>query len=183
MINQSNRRVGRVPVIESASAPWCLAARFDLPFRLGSLNAVAFLNPTDELFGTALDDVEIVAGELSPLLPGLTLELRPLSLQRSSFVTSSTVRSRLRFARSRAVQRTESPVSSCPVYADSAACRRGVINLETNCVTGSSASNARGRPSSARAVVALEVLVEQDEVAPMRIVLELLRSTECRTLS
>src|SRR5262249_50830402 len=118
-----------------------------------------------------------------PLLPGLTLELRPLSLQRSSFVTSSTVRSRLRFARSRAVQRTESPVSSCPVYADSAACRRGVINLETNCVTGSAASNARRRPSSARAVVALEVLVEQDEVAPMRIVLELLRSTECRTLS
>jgi hypothetical protein len=43
--------------------------------------AVALLQLAFELFAAALDDVEIVIGELAPLLLGGTLELLPVALR------------------------------------------------------------------------------------------------------
>src|SRR5262245_55068532 len=54
----------------------------DLPFGLVASDAVAFLNPAHELLGLALDEVQIVIGQHTPLLANLALELIPLSLER-----------------------------------------------------------------------------------------------------
>src|SRR5215471_19611953 len=55
---------------------------FDLLFGLGSSHAVPLLNETHELLRLTLDDVQIVIGQLAPLLARLALELIPLSLER-----------------------------------------------------------------------------------------------------
>jgi hypothetical protein len=52
-----------------------------LPFGLVACEPVSFLNSADKLFGTTLNLVEVVIGELSPLLPNTTLDLRPLTFE------------------------------------------------------------------------------------------------------
>jgi hypothetical protein len=52
---------------------------FDLPLRLFAGDAVVLLNPTHQLLALALDLVELVVGQLAPLLQGLAAELLPVA--------------------------------------------------------------------------------------------------------
>src|SRR5882757_6787865 len=51
----------------------------DLALRLVPRNAVALLQPAGELLALALDHIEVVVGELAPLLLSLALELFPVA--------------------------------------------------------------------------------------------------------
>ena len=48
---------------------------FDLPLRVIPADAVAFLDFADQLIAFAGDDVQVVVGELAPLLLDLALDL------------------------------------------------------------------------------------------------------------
>src|SRR5262245_26866873 len=61
---------GRVVLVNS---------RFDLALGFVLRHAVALLKPAAELHALALDDVEVVAGELAPLLLNLAFELLPIA--------------------------------------------------------------------------------------------------------
>ena len=50
----------------------------DLLFRLGSVQAISLLKPPEELLALAGDDIEVIVGELPPLLPDLPFDLLPL---------------------------------------------------------------------------------------------------------
>src|SRR5437763_16103719 len=51
----------------------------DLPLGFVPLKTVALLDPADELGALALDQIEIVIGELAPLLLHLAFQLFPIS--------------------------------------------------------------------------------------------------------
>jgi hypothetical protein len=55
--------------------------RVKLPFGLITCDPVAFLDLADELLRATLDLIQIIIGQLSPLLTNLSLELCPLTLQ------------------------------------------------------------------------------------------------------
>src|SRR5262249_54065798 len=54
----------------------------ELALRFLAIAAITLLDLPDEHFGMALCLIEVVVRELAPLLSDLTLQLRPLSLQR-----------------------------------------------------------------------------------------------------
>jgi hypothetical protein len=60
----------------------------DLALGLVPRHAVALLKPAAELRALTLDDVEIVVGELAPLLLSLAFELFPIASTRSQFIAS-----------------------------------------------------------------------------------------------
>src|SRR5215207_5228599 len=51
----------------------------DLPFGFVAADAVTFLDASEQLVALAGDDVEVVVGQLAPLLLGLALELFPVA--------------------------------------------------------------------------------------------------------
>src|ERR1700722_341999 len=66
-----------------------LAAHAQVFFKLAHLSlslvaryAVAFLHPTGQHFGIALDDFQIIVGQLAPLLLNLSTDLFPLTADR-----------------------------------------------------------------------------------------------------
>src|SRR5262245_65934965 len=56
----------------------------DLFLSLVASDAVALLDLADELFAAALDQIDVVVGQLAPLFADQSLELRPLALKRVS---------------------------------------------------------------------------------------------------
>jgi hypothetical protein len=53
----------------------------NLTFGFVTRDAIPFLNPAEELFALAMNSVNIVVGELSPLLADFALQLVPLSFE------------------------------------------------------------------------------------------------------
>jgi hypothetical protein len=53
--------------------------RIDLTFRFFFRDAVSFLNEAQQLIALAGDDIELVIGELAPLLADLAFELFPIA--------------------------------------------------------------------------------------------------------
>ena len=51
----------------------------DLPFRLLAGDAIALLNTADELITLSTDALEVIVGQLAPLLAHLALGLRPIA--------------------------------------------------------------------------------------------------------
>src|SRR5262249_10871137 len=53
----------------------------DLSLRFFAGDAVALLDPADELLSTALDLIDVVIGQLAPALANFPLELQPLAFE------------------------------------------------------------------------------------------------------
>ena len=51
--------------------------------------AVPLLQPSGELGALALDQVDVVVGQLAPLLLGLALELLPIAFDATQFIVAS----------------------------------------------------------------------------------------------